>query len=747
MTVTATPCIKDGRLLVNGKVVSNGVPPNIVVSPVAGGSAFLGANSSIPSCRHTFNLGILEEMKFLSLFKFKLWWMIPRVGKSGSEIPIETQFLLLEAREESALCDENSSEPTNENTFYILLLPVLDGPFRTSLLGTPSNELHFCVESGDAFLQTTQTSEAIFINSGNNPFELIKSSIKILERHKGTFTHIEHKKIPGHLDWFGWCTWDAFYKDVTPRGIKEGIQSLLEGGCPPKFLIIDDGWQETANEFHKDSEPLIEGTFVGESDFATRLVDIKENSKFRGTGSCVDLHELITFVKEKYGIKFIYMWHALVGYWGGVLPSSEKMKKYNPKIVYPRQSPGNVGNLRDIVIDSLEKYGLGLIDPEKVCDFYNDLHSYLASCGADGVKVDVQNVLETVGAGYRGRVLLTRKYQYALEQSIVRNFKDNSIICCMSHNTDSIYSSKKSAVARASEDFMPREPTFQTLHVAAVAFNSLFLGEIVVPDWDMFHSKHETAEFHAAARALGGCAVYVSDKPGIHDFKILQKLVLPDGSILRARRAGRPTRDCLFTDPVMDGKSLLKIWNLNKFSGVIGIFNCQGAGHWPLKQPYAESTPSIFGHVSPLQVEYLGEVAGDNWNGECAVYVFHSGSLLRLPMRGAIDVSLASVQCEIFTIAPVRVFNQSLHFAPLGLLDMYNSGGAIEALSCTMEPSGCKVKIIARGCGRFGAYTNTQPRYCTVDLKEEEFVYNADDGLLTVKLGGECNFREIEIVY
>jgi len=33
---------------------------------------------------------------------------------------------------------------------------------------------------------------------------------------------------------------------------------------------------------------------------------------------------------------------------------------------------------------------------------------------------------------------------------------------------------------------MPREPTFQTLHVASVAFNSLLLGEIFVPDWDMF---------------------------------------------------------------------------------------------------------------------------------------------------------------------------------------------------------------------------------------------------------------------
>lgn len=34
---------------------------------------------------------------------------------------------------------------------------------------------------------------------------------------------------------------------------------------------------------------------------------------------------------------------------------------------------------------------------------------------------------------------------------------------------------------------MPNEPTFQTLHIASVSFNSLLLGEIVVPDWDMFH--------------------------------------------------------------------------------------------------------------------------------------------------------------------------------------------------------------------------------------------------------------------
>lgn len=186
--------------------------------------------------------------------------MIPRVGQLGKEIPTETQMLLLEATEESALCDGYSSETATANRFYILLLPVLDGPFRTSLQGAPSNELEFCIESGDASVQTTQVLEAVFVNSGENPFELIKNSIKILEKHKGTFRHIEHKEIPTHLDWFGWCTWDAFYKDVNPDGIKHGLQRFLEGGCPVKFLIIDDGWQDTVNEYQKENEPLIEGT-------------------------------------------------------------------------------------------------------------------------------------------------------------------------------------------------------------------------------------------------------------------------------------------------------------------------------------------------------------------------------------------------------------------------------------------------------------------------------------------------------
>ncbi|KAK1319219.1 putative galactinol--sucrose galactosyltransferase 2 [Acorus calamus] len=716
MTVTVTPEVVDGRLVVRGRTVLAGVPKDVTVDPAAGGSAFVGACSPSRSSRHVFTLGVLQGYRLVFLFRFKIWWMIPRTGKSGRDIPMETQMLLLEVKEEAAIEDESDDKDPG-NTFYVLLLPVLDGAFRTSLQGTDTDELQFCVESGDPDVQTSQVHEAVFINSGENPYELLKDSIK---------------QIPANLDWFGWCTWDAFYTEVSPKGIEEGLESLSAGGSPARFLIIDDGWQSTINEFHKEGEPLIEGT-----QFATRLVDIKENNKFEG-----NLGKFIKTIKERHGLKFVYMWHALAGYWGGVLPTSEVMKKYNPKLVHPVQSPGNMGNLQDIVMDILEKYGVGIIDPSKIYNFYNDLHSYLRDKGVDGVKVDVQNLIETLGSGYGGRVALTKQYQRALEESVARNFTDNSLICCMSHNSDYIYSSKKGAVARASEDFMPREPAMQTLHVASVSFNSLLLGEIVVPDWDMFHSKHETADFHGAARAIGGCGVYVSDKPGEHDFKILRRLVLPDGSVLRAKHAGRPTRDCLFDDPVMDGKSLLKIWNLNKFSGVIGVFNCQGSGHWPCKESAQDESSSssktlyITGCVSPTNVEFLEEVAG---------------SLSRLPSKGNLEVSLNTLQCEIFVVSPIKDYDQKIQFAPLGLIDMYNSGGAIENLDSTSHSSGYEVKITARGSGRFGAYSSIKPKYCLVDAAEESFTYDSKDGLLIFNLPlvvpSKSNFRDIEIIY
>lgn len=71
----------------------------------------------------------------------------------------------------------------------------------------------------------------------------------------------------------------------------------------------------------------------------------------------------------------------------------------------------------------------------------------------------------------------------------------------------------------------------------------------------------------------------------------------------------------------------------------------------------------------------------------------------------------------------------------------------MESLNCSLDLKGCSIKIKARGCGHFGAYSNMKPLCCKVDMKEEEFTYVGENGLLTLELEGECSFKEIEVFY
>ncbi|KAK9935824.1 hypothetical protein M0R45_012700 [Rubus argutus] len=287
----------------------------------------------------------------------------------------------------------------------------------------------------------------------------------------------------------------------------------------------------------------------------------------------------------------------------------------------------------------------------------------------------------------------------------------------MGQSTDTIYHARRSAITRASDDYYPKNPTTQTLHIAAVAFNSIFLGEVFVPDWDMFYSRHEAAEFHAAARAVGGCGVY-------HDFEILKRLVLPDGSVLRARYPGRPSRDCLFVDPVMDGKSLLKIWNLNKCNGVIGIFNCQGAGSWPCLEHIVQvkASDELSGKVL-LQISSISKRFLESFGPEIVQSIpSNKGVCLVYPRTShwMSHYNFSNVMCLLFPL-----------------------------LRFTSKYSICAYWIIehGRGAGSFGAYSSLKPKSCSVNSKDEGFEFRGDNNLLTVTIPATTSSWNISFCY
>lgn len=92
----------------------------------------------------------------------------------------------------------------------------------------------------------------------------------------------------------------------------------------------------------------------------------------------------------------------------------------------------------------------------------------------------------------------------------------------------------------------------------------MWMGQMIQPDRDMFQSDHLCAKYHAASRAICGGPIYVSDTLSSHDFDLLKMLVYPDGTIPKCHYFALPTRDCLFKNPLLDQKTMLKIWNLNK---------------------------------------------------------------------------------------------------------------------------------------------------------------------------------------
>lgn len=728
MTIKQAVRVSEGNLMVKNRTILTGVAENVTETSAAASGpvegVFLGAEMEKEDSRHVVSLGTLSDVRFMACFRFKLWWMAQKMGEKGSEIPLETQFLLVETKDGSHLgTDQNQNQK-----IYTIFLPLIEGSFRACLQGNPSNEhLELCLESGDGDVKASSFSHALFVSSGTDPFATIHDAFAAVKNHLNTFRLRHEKKLPGIVDYLGWCTWDAFYQEVTQEGVESGLESLAAGGTPPKFVIIDDGWQSVAADDKENQNPSLQ-----------RLTGLKENAKFQNKEDPeLGIKSVVNTAKEKHGVKYVYVWHAITGYWGGVRPGVKEMEEYGSVMAYPNVSKGMTENEPTWKTDAMAVQGLGLVNPKKVFGFYDNLHKYLAWAGVDGVKVDVQCILETLGAGLGGRVELTKQYHQALDASISRNFPDNGCIACMSHNTDALYYSKQTAVVRASDDFYPRDPVSHTIHIASVAYNSIFLGEIMQPDWDMFHSLHPAAEYHASARAISGGPIYVSDKPGNHDFDLLKKMVLPDGSVLRARLPGRPTADCLFTDPARDGVSLLKIWNMNRCGGVLGVYNCQGAA-WSeaeRKNAFHQTTDpaAITGYVRGRDVHLISEAAAGNseWNGDCALYGHRSGQLVVLPHNVALPVTLKVLEHEVFAVAPIRVLGARGHrFAPIGLVNMFNAGGAVEGVVYEDGLVGV-VRLEIRGCGKFGAYSSARPGRCLLGDSVVDFEYDNDSGLLS----------------
>lgn len=443
--------------------------------------------------------------------KYSPFWLEPKFfecGKNNNETDIQ-QLLI------------------NADGKYVHIMPISDKNAVTEIkITNDSAELYTALKyGGGKCIDTTVAVASI----ADNPEKAVSIGYGTAYENGIILTPPKsEKKYPEAMMGLGWCTWNAFYHDVTEDGIESKLKEFREKGIRLKWLIIDDGWSVC-------------------KDFKLRSF-AEDRVKFPS-----GLKAFISKIKKEYGVEYVGVWHAFSGYWFGIEKDSE---------VYNEQK------------ENLWENNSGLIVPageyEKAYKFYNAWHSRLREQGVDFLKVDAQgNCMEFYknSPDAAGKIIEAHR---ALERSVKDNF-NGLMINCMGESNIDMYSREFSSVVRNSDDFFPDKENGFESHIRQNAYNAVFNDNIMYCDYDMWWTKHFGAKQSSVLRAVSGGPVYISDKVGETDKTYIEPIVDENQNIIRCDCAAKPTADCLFG---YDG--VLKIYNKIGENYVVALFNLSG---------------------------------------------------------------------------------------------------------------------------------------------------------------------------
>jgi raffinose synthase len=261
----------------------------------------------------------------------------------------------------------------------------------------------------------------------------------------------------------------------------------------------------------------------------------------------------------------------------------------------------------------------------------------------------------------------------------------------------------------------------QCQHILYNAYNNIWCEKFALPDWDMFQTDHPWGEYQAAARAISGSPIYFADDYQKVNEKVIKKIALPNGRILRCPKPALLARENLFNNPAKPGRAL-KITNENRTNSVVGIFNVM----------VKSETNSLFSLdlIEKYRKNNDNELE-KNSDKQFAVYQYKEKELFTFTLTDSKEIHLGIKGFELFTIAEIES-----GFAPIGILAMFNSGGIIKDLN----RKGDSVEIKLLYGGEIGFYSEQVPTRVTMNgNKSLKFEYHEDSKLLKIFVKENAN--------
>lgn len=457
--------------------------------------------------------------KITAMYLFNEWWTRPAFVENFQEIPDRTQVAFFKYKDR-----------------FSCLVPMVGKEYKAYMTKGTGTEI--CLEMTSWMGGQREVEEPLYLLAEAPTLtEAVHKVFAWLAEYKGIRMR-ENRRLPEMVRYLGWCSWDAFYTEVTEEKLRQKAEELMEKKVPVKWMLIDDGWLSTQDKLLCDFAP--------------------DKNKFPN-----GFKEMIKDIKSEGDIKWFGVWHALGGYWGGIAPESDLALRE-----------------RDYLYRTVN--GKLIPSPKSGEHFYRDWYEGLRRQGIDFVKVDGQSAVPYYFENSLPVCEAARGMDQALESGAF--YMEGAIINCMGMAMENILARPASAVSRNSDDFVPGRENGFAEHLLQNAYNAVYHDELYFCDWDMFWTEHEDCVKHSLLRAVSGGPVYVSDPVGQTNPEVLKPLVYGDGKILMMDRAVKPTEDCMFSDPMESG--VLKLHNVASWGeygkgGGIAVYNLTGR-----RQPY-----------------------------------------------------------------------------------------------------------------------------------------------------------------
>ena len=448
----------------------------------------------------------------LSRRQYNPFWTEPYFEKDFTRFPQNIQNILIET-----------------DNGYMAVLPVTNGDFNVTVTASDNKDtLRFQLSP---CYDGAYDIEGVFalIAYSDNPYEAVKKAYRYAYEKGLIKTRLrEEKTLDPIYKGLGWCTWNAFYREVCEKSIFKKLNEFRKKGISLKWMIIDDGWMQTS-----DKERVA-------------LMSFYENKeKFpNGLKACIDR------IKSEYGVEKVGVWHALTGYWFGIEKGSE--------LFYEQK-------------DNLIETNMGVVIPdgEKAYNFFSKWYEYLKMQGVDFVKIDGQgNTLEFY-SGEKDCIEKIRKVQEAADRAVEDYFGGN-VINCMALNNLNVQNRPFTSLSRSSDDFLPKKPESFIFHIMQNTYNAVFQSDLFYCDYDMWQSYDVTAKISSLLRAVSGGPIYLSDGVGLTDNTYIKPLVDAEGRLIMCDDCAIPMREHLFDNP---RGGILKLINKKKDGYVIAVFN------------------------------------------------------------------------------------------------------------------------------------------------------------------------------